>query len=374
MVIKTASPGVIVNEIDLTRGTSDGITTNVGGMVGPFARGPVDEMVLIETEAEFQKTFGNPTTENAEYWWTVSNFLEYGGVIYVIRCDDASGGTQLMKNSVTNGDPVYIKNRTDFEENFDDGISLPAYFAARTPGKYGDSFGVAVIDHGADQQLTLGTTTIKDNNGAVTSSATRPDTTIEPGTGLDSYEAVRAPGFSAPTGWATPAATNSTSDITLNGEQDVNGVTTSSSRVLVMGQTEASENGIYVSAAGAWTRAVDAANASDFEFDKSVEVSGGAGAGTYYYDGSDDPVVGTDDIAFTNVDPAPPAPAVFDYVILDGGTGAATGYISRIDSTTNPGELTLYLAVASGSFVSSYQAGAKPVSYTHLTLPTILLV
>ena len=114
MVIKTASPGVIVNEIDLTRGTSDGITTNVGGMVGPFARGPVDEMVLIETEAEFQKTFGNPTTENAEYWWTVSNFLEYGGVIYVIRCDDASGGTQLMKNSVTNGDPVYIKNRTDF--------------------------------------------------------------------------------------------------------------------------------------------------------------------------------------------------------------------------------------------------------------------
>ena len=362
MVIKTASPGVIVNEIDLTRGTSDGITTNVGGMVGPFARGPVDEMVLIETEAEFQKTFGNPTTENAEYWWTVSNFLEYGGVIYVIRCDDASGGTQLMKNSVTNGDPVYIKNRTDFEENFDDGISLPAYFAARTPGKYGDSFGVAVIDHGADQQLTLGTTTIKDNNGAVTSSATRPDTTIEPGTGLDSYEAVRAPGFSAPTPFATPAATNSTSDITLNGEQDVNGVTTSSSRVLVMGQTEASENGIYVSAAGAWTRAVDAANASDFEFDKSVEVSGGAGAGTYYYDGSDDPVVGTDDLVFTSTDPAPPAPAVFDYVILDGGTGAATGYISRIDSTTNPGELTLYLAVASGSFVSSYQAGAKLVN------------
>ena len=144
MVIKTASPGVIVNEIDLTRGTSDGITTNVG---------PVDEMVLIETEAEFQKVFGNPTTENAEYWWTVSNFLEYGGVCYVIRCDDASAGGQTMKNSVTNGTAVYIKNKTNFEENFDDGVSLPAYFAARTPGKFGDSFGVSVIDHGADQQL-----------------------------------------------------------------------------------------------------------------------------------------------------------------------------------------------------------------------------
>ena len=82
MVIKTASPGVVVNEVDLTRGTSDAITTNVGGFVGPFARGPVGELVLVETEAELQRTFGDPTTENAEYWYTVSNFLEYGGVCF----------------------------------------------------------------------------------------------------------------------------------------------------------------------------------------------------------------------------------------------------------------------------------------------------
>ena len=50
MVIKTASPGVIVNEVDLTRGTSDAITTNVGGMVGPFAKGPVDELVLVSKQ------------------------------------------------------------------------------------------------------------------------------------------------------------------------------------------------------------------------------------------------------------------------------------------------------------------------------------
>ena len=155
MVIKTASPGVIINEVDLTRGTSDAITTNVGGMVGPFARGPVDELVLIETEAELQRVFGDPTTENCEYWYTVSNFLEYGGVCYVIRCDDASGGNQQMKNAVSNGAGVFIKNRDDFEENFDDGVTLAAYFAAATPGKYGNAFGVAVIDAGADQQLMV---------------------------------------------------------------------------------------------------------------------------------------------------------------------------------------------------------------------------
>ena len=114
MVIKTASPGVIVNEIDLTRGTSDAITTNVGGFVGPFARGPVDELVLIETEAELQRVFGDPTVENAEYWFTVSNFLEYGGVCFVVRCDDASGGNQQMKNAVTNGAGAYIKNFASF--------------------------------------------------------------------------------------------------------------------------------------------------------------------------------------------------------------------------------------------------------------------
>ena len=120
MVIKTASPGVIVNEVDLTRGTSDAITTNVGGIVGPFAKGPVDELVLIETEAELQKVFGNPTTENAEYWYTVSNFLEYGGVCYVVRCNDgaSTGSVQTMKNAVDTGTAPYVKNEVDFEENY----------------------------------------------------------------------------------------------------------------------------------------------------------------------------------------------------------------------------------------------------------------
>lgn len=48
-----------------------------------------------------------------------------------------------------------------------------------------------------------------------------------------------------------------TSNITLSGEQTIDGVLTSASRVLVAGQTNSDDNGIYVSAAGAWTRATD---------------------------------------------------------------------------------------------------------------------
>jgi hypothetical protein len=49
-----------------------------------------------------------------------------------------------------------------------------------------------------------------------------------------------------------------TANITLSGEQTIDGFTTSSSRVLVKNQTTTSQNGIYVSGAGSWTRATDA--------------------------------------------------------------------------------------------------------------------
>jgi hypothetical protein len=48
-----------------------------------------------------------------------------------------------------------------------------------------------------------------------------------------------------------------TANITLSGEQTIDGVATSASRVLVKNQSTASQNGIYVSAAGAWARATD---------------------------------------------------------------------------------------------------------------------
>lgn len=50
----------------------------------------------------------------------------------------------------------------------------------------------------------------------------------------------------------------STSNLTLSGEQTIDGVLTSASRILVAGQTTAANNGIYVTAAGAWSRSTDA--------------------------------------------------------------------------------------------------------------------
>ena len=52
MALNLVSPGVKVKEIDLTVGRIDGVNDQVGAIAGPFEKGPVNEPVLIETEAD----------------------------------------------------------------------------------------------------------------------------------------------------------------------------------------------------------------------------------------------------------------------------------------------------------------------------------
>lgn len=67
------------------------------------------------------------------------------------------------------------------------------------------------------------------------------------------------------TSWLSPCIVATTANITLSGEQTIDGVLTSTSRVLVKNQTTQSQNGIYVSAAGAWSRSTDADLAAELE-------------------------------------------------------------------------------------------------------------
>lgn len=67
------------------------------------------------------------------------------------------------------------------------------------------------------------------------------------------YVDAHATGFS-PKG---SAACATTANITLSGEQTIDTVLTSSSVVLVKNQSSPAQNGLYVSAAGAWTRTAD---------------------------------------------------------------------------------------------------------------------
>lgn len=70
------------------------------------------------------------------------------------------------------------------------------------------------------------------------------------------------------------AAVASTGALTLSGEQTIDGVLTSASRVLVKDQASASANGIYVTGSGAWTRATDYNQAAEIQT-SIVNISGG---------------------------------------------------------------------------------------------------
>lgn len=76
--------------------------------------------------------------------------------------------------------------------------------------------------------------------------------------------------------WKASVRVLSSSDITLSGTQTIDGIgVVVGERVLVAGQTTASQNGIYVVAAGAWARASDMAGGSS-----------AAGAATFIEEGT----------------------------------------------------------------------------------------
>lgn len=75
--------------------------------------------------------------------------------------------------------------------------------------------------------------------------------------------------------WKATVAVATTANITLSGEQTIDGVLTSASRVLVKNQGTPTQNGIYVSASGAWSRSTDA-NTGASLVNAAVAVTGGS--------------------------------------------------------------------------------------------------
>lgn len=83
-------------------------------------------------------------------------------------------------------------------------------------------------------------------------------------------------GIAAGLDWKASARAIATSNITLSGTQTVDGVSLlAGDRVLVAGQTTASQNGIYVVASGAWTRSTDADSSADLNSGAAVFVEEG---------------------------------------------------------------------------------------------------
>ena len=83
MASTLVSPGVEIQERDLTIGSIETVEVNVGAIAGAFAKGPVLKPVRISSEAQLIEQFGEPSDGNATTWWTAASFLQYLSLIHI---------------------------------------------------------------------------------------------------------------------------------------------------------------------------------------------------------------------------------------------------------------------------------------------------
>ena len=141
------SPGIVIKERDLTNAVVTNASAISGAFASTFARGPVGEIVTISTQQELLDTFGKPNSTNAEDWFVASEFLNYGGRLAVVRAETSG----LESAAAGAAGAVTVKNESDWEA----GVGSGKDFVAKTPGKWGNSLKVVVVDRGPDQVVTL---------------------------------------------------------------------------------------------------------------------------------------------------------------------------------------------------------------------------
>ena len=153
MPLNLASPGISVREVDLTLGSVRPSSARIGGIVAPFAKGPIDSPTRVENENTLLSVFGEPYPIDKHYesWLTASSYLSYGGTLEIIRADDLN-----LKNAfVGSATSTKIKSPDHYEElGYDENTIQGVTFAAKNPGSWANGIKVAIIDSKADQILS----------------------------------------------------------------------------------------------------------------------------------------------------------------------------------------------------------------------------
>ena len=133
------SPGVYVTELDLTT-IVPGTGTTVGAFAGNFAWGPVEEVMVIDTELTLASRVGNPDSNTFVDFFTAANFLAYATNLNLVRAANT-----LCVNATSNNVGVLIKNTELYYENFSGGANTYGQWMARYPGSLGNSIKVSTF-------------------------------------------------------------------------------------------------------------------------------------------------------------------------------------------------------------------------------------
>lgn len=137
------SPGVVIRERDLTNATIVNSQALRGAIVGAFQKGPINQVVAINSQKELIDTFGTPNDTIAQDWFVASEFLNYGGRLAVARA-----AASTVRNAGSGSTAVLVKNDTEWDGSGDT-------FVARTAGSWGNNLAVIAVDKGYDYIATF---------------------------------------------------------------------------------------------------------------------------------------------------------------------------------------------------------------------------
>ena len=177
------SPGVVVKERDLTNVVSSTVD-NVAAIVGPFEKGPIDEITNISSEKQLIEVFGKPNEYNYEYWFTAAQYLLYGGTLGVVRTANPSLANAIdtatfTTTTFTSTDTTLsVSAATDFDVN--DVLLIDAELLLVTAVTGNDvtvtraQLATSAASHAANSDITLiepGATSTTINEGATFTSS-----------------------------------------------------------------------------------------------------------------------------------------------------------------------------------------------------------
>lgn len=150
--------------------------------------------------------------------------------------------------------------------------------------------------------------------------------------------------------WKQSVRVATTANITLSGLQTIDGVSVQAGdRVLVKNQSTAAQNGIYVAASGAWTRATDADSDAEVTSGMAVMVTEGTTQGdTQWVLTTNDPItLGTTALSFSQI-------------------GAGTSYTQGAGITIAGNVISVDTAVVARKFAQTIGNGSSSsITVTH---------
>ena len=131
------SPGVLVTEKDLTN-VIPAVSTSIGAIAVVSEKGPMDEIITVSSENEYVSVFGKPDANTFEYFFSATNFLQYGNALRVVRA--VTGNL----NATDDGTGLQIKNTTHYLDNYGSGQAAVGNWAAREAGTAGNNLKVSM--------------------------------------------------------------------------------------------------------------------------------------------------------------------------------------------------------------------------------------